>query len=190
MYILIDNFDSFTFNLVQYLGILGADVNVYRNNEISSDEVIALNPAGIILSPGPCGPEKAGVCINLTKKAAQTEIPLLGVCLGHQVIGAAFGGKVVINDEIVHGKIGRIVHDSSGVLAGLQSPVYATRYHSLIVERETLPECLKINGWLENGTIMGIHHESLPIHGVQFHPESIATKEGLQILDNFLKLTH
>ena len=190
MYVLIDNFDSFTYNLVQYLGILGAEVKVYRNNEITAEEVVSLNPAGIILSPGPCGPDKTGVCISLTQKAAQAEIPLLGVCLGHQVIGTTFGGRVIINDEIVHGKVGRIEHDGTGILEGLDLPLYATRYHSLVVERETLPECLKINGWLENGTIMGLHHKSLPIHGVQFHPESIATKEGLRILDNFLKLTH
>ena len=189
MYVLIDNFDSFTFNLVQYLGILGAKVKVYRNNEINAEEVVAMQPAGIILSPGPCGPEKSGVCLSLTRQAARVKIPLLGVCLGHQVIGAAFGGKVVINDEIVHGKIGRIEHDGSGVMAGLQSPLLATRYHSLIVEKATLPDCLKINGWLANGTIMGLHHDHLPIHGVQFHPESIATKEGLHVLANFLQLT-
>ena len=190
MYVLIDNFDSFTYNLVQHLGVLGAKVSVYRNNEITSDEVVALNPKGIIISPGPCGPENTGICISLTQAAAQSRIPLLGVCLGHQVIGVTFGGKTIINDEIVHGKIGRIEHDGTGVMAGLESPVHATRYHSLVVERESLPKCLKINGWLENGTIMGLQHESLPIHGVQFHPESIATDKGFDILDNFLKLTH
>ena len=190
MYVLIDNFDSFTFNLVQYLGVLGAEVKVYRNNEITSEEVVVQNPKGIILSPGPCGPDKTGVCISLAKSAADAKIPLLGVCLGHQVIGVAFGGRTIINDEIVHGKMGRIEHDGTGILAGLNSPVMATRYHSLVVERETLPQCLKVNGWLKDGTIMGLRHKNYPIHGVQFHPESIATKEGLNILDNFLKFTH
>ncbi len=190
MYVLIDNYDSFTYNLVQYLGILGARVSVYRNDELTSEKVIALNPKGIIISPGPCDPPKAGICIKLTQDAAKTGIPLFGVCLGHQVIGVAFGGRTKINDEIVHGKLGEIQHNNTGVLAGLDTPIVATRYHSLIVEKVTLPSCLVINGWLTNGTIMGLHHESLPIHGVQFHPESIATKEGLRILDNFLKMTH
>lgn len=186
MLLLIDNYDSFTYNLVHYLGELGADVTVRRNDALDVQEAMALNPAGIVLSPGPCDPAQAGICLALTAAAAETRTPLLGVCLGHQAIGEAFGGKVVRCHEIVHGKIGTMHHAGMGVFAGLPSPFAATRYHSLIVERESLPDCLEITAWLEDGTIMGLRHRTLPIEGVQFHPESIASEHGHALLKNFL----
>jgi anthranilate synthase component 2 len=186
MLLLIDNYDSFTYNLVHYLGELGTEIVVKRNDALNVQEAMALNPSAIMLSPGPCGPDQAGICLALTEAAAETETPLMGVCLGHQAIGQAFGGKVVQCHEIVHGKIGEINHEGKGVFAGTPSPLKGTRYHSLIVERATLPDCLEITATLDDGTIMGLQHKTLPIHGVQFHPESIASEHGHKLLQNFL----
>lgn len=186
MLLLIDNYDSFTYNLVHYLGELGAEVVVRRNDALDVQEAMALRPAGIVLSPGPCDPDRAGICLPLIGAAAEARIPLLGVCLGHQAIGQAFGGRVVRAGEIVHGKLGQMYHDGTGVFTGLPSPFAATRYHSLIVERASLPEKLVVNSWLEDGTIMGLRHRELPIEGVQFHPESIASEHGHALLRNFL----
>jgi anthranilate synthase component 2 len=186
MLLLIDNYDSFTYNLVHFLGELGAEVVVKRNDALDVQAAMALNPTGILLSPGPCDPDQAGICLALTQAAAETRTPLLGVCLGHQTIGQAFGGKVVRCHEIVHGKMGEIHHSGKGVFAGLPSPFAATRYHSLVVERDSLPDALEITAELGDGTIMGLRHRSLPIHGVQFHPESIASEHGHALLQNFL----
>ncbi|SLN16239.1 anthranilate synthase component II [Roseisalinus antarcticus] len=188
MLLLIDNYDSFTYNLVHYLGELGADVVVRRNDALDVQAAMALKPAGIVLSPGPCDPSQAGICLAMTEAAAETGTPLLGVCLGHQTIGQAFGGKVVRCHEIVHGKMGAVEHAGRGLFAGLPSPLRATRYHSLVVERETLPDTLEVTAELDDGTIMGLAHRTLPIHGVQFHPESIASEHGHQLLQNFLDL--
>lgn len=188
MLLLIDNYDSFTYNLVHYLGDLGAEVTVRRNDALDVQAAMAMNPAGIILSPGPCDPDQAGICLALTAAAAETGTPLLGVCLGHQTIGQAFGGKVVRCHEIVHGKMGVMHHAGQSLFAGLPSPFEATRYHSLVVERDSLPDCLEVTAWLEDGTIMGLQHRSLPIHGVQFHPESIASQHGHAMLQNFLNV--
>lgn len=188
MLLLIDNYDSFTYNLVHYLGELGADVVVHRNDALDVQSALALHPDAIVLSPGPCDPAQAGICLALTAAAAETQTPLLGVCLGHQTIGQAFGGNVVRCHEIVHGKMGVMHHAGKGVFAGLPSPFRATRYHSLVVERQTLPACLEVTAWLEDGTIMGLRHRERPIEGVQFHPESIASEHGHQILRNFLDL--
>lgn len=186
MLLLIDNYDSFTYNLVHYLGELGADVLVKRNDALDVQQAMALRPEMIVLSPGPCDPAAAGICLPLTHAAAEAKIPLLGVCLGHQTIGQAFGGKVVRCHEIVHGKMGVMHHNGTGVFRGLPSPFLATRYHSLVVERDSLPDCLEVTAWLEDGTIMGLRHKTLPIEGVQFHPESIASEHGHQLLKNFL----
>ena len=188
MLLLIDNYDSFTYNLVHYLGELGAKVDVRRNDALDVQAAMALRPEAIVLSPGPCDPAQAGICLALTEAAAETRTPLLGVCLGHQTIGQAFGGRVVRCHEIVHGKMGTIHHNGQGVFAGLPTPFKATRYHSLIVERESLPACLEVTAWLEDGTIMGLRHRDLPIEGVQFHPESIASEHGHEMLRNFLAL--
>ncbi len=188
MLLLIDNYDSFTYNLVHYLGELGAVPKVVRNDALNVQEAMALNPAGIVLSPGPCDPAQAGICLSLTAAAAETRTPLLGVCLGHQTIGEAFGGKVVRCHEIVHGKMGTIHHEGKGVFEGLPNPLQGTRYHSLVVERESLPDCLEITAELEDGTIMGLRHRELPIEGVQFHPESIRSEHGHAMLNNFLKM--
>ena len=185
MLLLIDNYDSFTYNLVHYLGEIGQEVTVRRNDAINVQEALELKPKGIILSPGPCDPDQAGICLSLTSAAAENQIPLLGVCLGHQTIGQSFGGKVVRCHEIVHGKLGRIHHENIGVFKNLPSPFNATRYHSLVVDRKTLPECLEISAELEDGTIMGLKHKYLPIEGVQFHPESIAAEHGHDLLKNF-----
>ena len=187
MIVLIDNYDSFTFNLVHYLGGLGADVVVHRNDKISVDEVIALQPEGVVLSPGPCTPNEAGICLDLIDKASDT-IPILGVCLGHQAIGQAFGGKVIRAPQMVHGKLSQITHDASGVFRGINGPFQATRYHSLIVERATMPAELKVNAQTADGLVMGMAHKSLPLHGVQFHPESIASEHGHLMLRNFLDI--
>jgi len=184
--LLIDNYDSFTYNLVHYLGSLGADVAVHRNDTLSVADAMAMRPEGILLSPGPCDPDQAGICLDLTLAAAAARMPLLGVCLGHQTLGQAFGGKVVRASDIVHGKMGQMHHDNSGVFAGLPSPFAATRYHSLVVDRDSLPECLHITAALEDGTIMGLQHRELPLHGVQFHPESIRSEHGHALLQNFL----
>jgi len=189
--LMIDNYDSFTYNLVQYLGELGAEVDTHRNDAISVADIRALKPDGIVLSPGPCTPDEAGVCLDVVGELAG-EIPMLGVCLGHQAIGQAFGGKVVRAREVMHGKTSPMHHAGRGVFAGLDNPLEATRYHSLIVERETLPECLEETAWtaLDNGErdeIMGFRHRELAVEGVQFHPESILTRQGHELLDNFLK---
>ena len=189
MLLLIDNYDSFTYNLVHYLGELGAGVEVRRNDAIDVQAAMAMRPAGIVLSPGPCDPDRAGICLALTHAAAETRVPLLGVCLGHQTIGQAFGGRVVRHSEIVHGKMGSIHHTGKGVFAGLPSPFAATRYHSLVVERISCPQELEITAELEDGTIMGLQHRDLPIHGIQFHPESIASEHGHALLKNFLETT-
>lgn len=188
MLLLIDNYDSFTYNLVHYLGELGADVVVKRNDALNVQEAMAMSPSAIMLSPGPCDPSQAGICLALVHAAAETGMPLMGVCLGHQAIGEAFGGKVVRCHEIVHGKMGKMHHAATGLFAGLPTPFDATRYHSLIVDRDSLPDVLHITAELEDGTIMGLQHKTLPIHGVQFHPESIASEHGHKLLDNFLKL--
>ncbi|WP_108257810.1 anthranilate synthase component II [Mangrovicoccus ximenensis] len=186
MLLLIDNYDSFTYNLVHYFGELGADVDVHRNDALSVQEALAKRPSGIVLSPGPCDPAQAGICLELTTAAAAAGVPLFGVCLGHQTIGEAFGGNVVRAGEIVHGKMGTIHHEGKGVFAGLPSPLMGTRYHSLIVDRATLPDCLEVTAWLEDGTIMGLRHRELPVEGVQFHPESIRSEHGHQMLKTFL----
>ncbi len=186
MLLLIDNYDSFTYNLVHYLGELGAEVTVRRNDALDVQQAMAMHPDAIVLSPGPCDPAQAGICLALTEAAAETRTPLLGVCLGHQAIGQAFGGNVVRCHEIVHGKMGVMHHAGQGIFAGLPSPFQATRYHSLIVDRATLPDCLEVTAWLEDGTIMGLRHRDLPIEGVQFHPESIASEHGHRMLATFL----
>lgn len=186
MLLLIDNYDSFTYNLLHYLGELGADVVVRRNDKLNVQDAMAMRPSGILLSPGPCDPDQAGICLALTQAAAETRTPLMGVCLGHQTIGQAFGGKVVRAHEIVHGKLGEIHHGGKGVFKDLPSPLAATRYHSLIVDRDSLPDTLEITAWLADGTIMGLQHKELPIHGVQFHPESIRSEHGHAMLQNFL----
>lgn len=188
MILVIDNFDSFTYNLVHYLAELGARLDVHRNDTLNAEQALALRPRAILLSPGPCTPNEAGVCLPLITAAAQAGTPLLGVCLGHQSIGQAFGGTVVRAPTLMHGKVSSITHDGTGVFAGLPSPYAATRYHSLTVEPETLPDCLAVNAWTDEGVIMGFRHKSLPIHGVQFHPESIATEHGHALLANFLHI--
>ncbi|MEE9429254.1 MAG: aminodeoxychorismate/anthranilate synthase component II [Paracoccaceae bacterium] len=188
MLLLIDNYDSFTYNLVHYLGELGADVQVNRNDALDVAQALALKPNAIVLSPGPCDPDQAGICLELTQAAAENKIPLLGVCLGHQTIGQAFGGNIVRCHEIVHGKIGLISHSADGIFAGIATPFKATRYHSLVVDPNTLPDCLETTATLADGTIMGLAHKTLPIHGVQFHPESIASEHGHKLLQNFLDL--
>lgn len=188
MLLLIDNYDSFTYNLVHYLGELGAEVAVHRNDALDVQAAMALRPSGIVLSPGPCDPARAGICLALTAAAAETRTPLMGVCLGHQTIGEAFGGNVVRCHEIVHGKMGTMRHTGQGLFAGLPSPFEATRYHSLVVDRATLPDVLEVTAELEDGTIMGLQHKTLPIHGVQFHPESIRSEHGHKLLQNFLDM--
>ncbi len=187
MILLIDNYDSFTWNLVHYLGELGAEVEVVRNDALTVEEALGRNPGGLLLSPGPCDPDRAGICLDLVRAAAEARVPLFGVCLGHQTIGQAFGGKVVRAGEIVHGKPGEIHHHGTGVFAGLPSPLSATRYHSLIVERASLPDALEVTAALEDGTIMGLRHRDLPIEGVQFHPESIRSEHGHAMLRRFLE---
>ena len=187
MFLLIDNYDSFTYNLVHYLGEEGAEIVVKRNDALTADAAMALKPQGIVLSPGPCDPDKAGICLELIGKAAAAKLPLLGVCLGHQAIGQAFGGKVIRAPEPMHGKVSQMRHGGKGVFAGLPSPFEATRYHSLIVEKSSLPDVLESTAEAD-GLIMGLQHKTLPIHGVQFHPESIASQHGHQLLRNFLQL--
>lgn len=189
MLLLIDNYDSFTYNLVHFLGDCGAQCDVRRNDALSVDAALALQPDGIVLSPGPCDPDRAGICLPLVAAAAERRVPLLGVCLGHQTIGQAFGGKVIRAPTPMHGKLDGIHHHGQSVFAGLPSPLTATRYHSLIVERDTLPDCLEATAESADGLIMGLRHRSLPIHGVQFHPESIRTEHGHQMLANFLAVT-
>ncbi|MEM8980661.1 MAG: aminodeoxychorismate/anthranilate synthase component II [Pseudomonadota bacterium] len=189
MLLLIDNYDSFTYNLVHYFGELGAQVEVHRNDTLTVQDAMGLNPSGVVLSPGPCDPSQAGICLAMVEACAETQTPLLGVCLGHQSLGQAFGGKIVRHSEIVHGKMGKVRHSGKGVFAGLPSPFEATRYHSLVVERESLPDVLEITADLEDGTIMGLSHKTLPLHGVQFHPESIRSEHGHQMLKTFLDTT-
>lgn len=188
MFLLIDNYDSFTYNLWHYLGELGVEVEVQRNDALTVDQVLALRPEGVVISPGPCDPDRAGICLELIERAAGT-IPLFGVCLGHQAIGQAFGGKVVRAPKPMHGKVDSIEHDGSGVFAGLPSPFRATRYHSLVVERESFPDCLHVSAWSGDGLVMGLVHKTLPVWGVQFHPESIETEHGHQMLRNFVDFT-
>jgi anthranilate synthase component 2 len=185
MLTLIDNYDSFTYNLVHFLGELGAQCRVYRNDKVSVDQVLEENPQAIILSPGPCTPNEAGICLDLVKRAAEGEVPLLGVCLGHQSIGQAFGGDIVRAPTLMHGKISTVCNTGAGIFTGLPPEFEATRYHSLTVKRETLPDCLEITAETD-GVIMGLQHKKLPLHGVQFHPESIASQHGHALLANFL----
>ncbi len=186
MLIVIDNYDSFTYNLVQYLGELGVAVQVYRNDEKTVDEIEALRPAKIVVSPGPCTPNEAGISLELIGRLAG-RVPILGVCLGHQAIGQAFGGRVVRAGQVMHGKTSRIHHDGRGVFAGLPNDFVATRYHSLVVERASLPECLQVSAESEDGEIMGLRHRGLAVEGVQFHPEALLTEHGHELLANFLK---
>jgi len=187
MILLIDNYDSFTFNLVHFLGDLGARCEVVRNDRITAQEALARQPDAIVLSPGPCTPNEAGVCLELIE-AASGRVPILGVCLGHQAIGQAFGGRVVRAPAPMHGKVSPVLHDGDGILDGLPSPFSATRYHSLTIERASLPDCLAPTAWTEDGVLMGLAHRSLPVFGVQFHPESIASEHGHALLANFLRL--
>jgi len=187
MLVMIDNYDSFTYNLVQYFQVLKERVLVYRNDEITPLQIEELRPKYLVISPGPCTPKEAGVSVKLIQEFAG-KIPILGVCLGHQSIGAAFGAKIVRAKRIMHGKTSMIYHDDKTIYKGIENPFVATRYHSLVVERDSLPGCLEISAWTEGDEIMGIRHKEYPIEGVQFHPESILTKVGLKILENFLKL--
>ena len=185
MLLMIDNYDSFTYNLVQYFGELGEEVMVFRNDEITPDEISQLNPARIVISPGPCTPSKAGISIPLIERC-NGRIPILGVCLGHQSVGQAFGGKIVHAKQLMHGKTSSIFHKGAGMFRGLPNPFTATRYHSLVIERESLPDCLEITAWTEDGEIMGVRHKTLAVEGLQFHPESILTEHGHKLLENFL----
>jgi len=187
MLLVIDNYDSFTFNLVQYFGQLGVEQRVFRNTEITADEALALKPERVLISPGPCSPAEAGVSLDIIRAFAG-KVPLFGVCLGHQSIGHYFGGRVVRADRLMHGKTSPIHHRDSDVFRGLPNPFKATRYHSLLVERSSFPDCLEITAETEEGEIMGLRHKTLPVWGVQFHPESIATERGMDMLRNFLKL--
>ncbi|MEY3121978.1 MAG: hypothetical protein RI993_803 [Pseudomonadota bacterium] len=189
MLLMIDNYDSFTYNLVQYFGELGEEVKVVRNDEITLEQVSQLMPACVVISPGPCTPDEAGISLQLIQHYGGS-LPLLGVCLGHQSIGQAFGGRIIRAKQVMHGKVSPIFHENSGVFRGLPNPFMATRYHSLIIERESLPDCLEITAWTETGEIMGIRHRTLAIEGVQFHPESVLSEHGHQLLKNFLQFTH
>ena len=185
MLLMIDNYDSFTYNLVQYFGELGEEVTVFRNDAITPDEVTKLEPSFIVISPGPCTPNEAGVSIPLIGSYC-SQVPILGVCLGHQCIGQAFGGKIIHAKQLMHGKTTLISHNGTGVFRGLPNPFSATCYHSLVIEHKSLPDCLEITAWTEDGEIMGIRHKTLAVHGVQFHPESILTEHGHKLLGNFL----
>jgi len=185
--LVIDNYDSFTFNLVQYFGQLGVEQRVFRNDEITVEQALALNPERVMISPGPCSPTEAGVSCDIIRAFAGKK-PLLGVCLGHQAIGQVYGGKVVRAPNLMHGKTSPIFHDGEDLFRGMPSPFEATRYHSLVVDRPSLPECLKVTAWTDDGLIMGLKHRTLPVWGVQFHPESYVTERGLDILANFLRL--
>ncbi|MGB0750050.1 MAG: anthranilate synthase component II [Magnetospiraceae bacterium] len=188
MFILIDNYDSFTYNLVHFLGELGAEIEVHRNDAITPEAVLDKHPEGVILSPGPCDPDQAGICLDMVAKAAAVQMPLLGVCLGHQSIGQAFGGKIVRAPEPVHGKVHTFTHTGTGLFTEVPTPFKATRYHSLVVDRSSLPDCLGVSAETEDGLIMAMAHKELPIHGVQFHPESIASDHGHHLLKNFLTI--
>jgi len=188
MLLMIDNYDSFTYNLVQYFGELGADVHVHRNDAITLDQIAAWQPKRIVISPGPCTPDQAGISVALIERFAG-KIPILGVCLGHQAIGQAFGGRIVRARRVMHGKTSTIAHDGGGVFAGVASPLTATRYHSLVIDRSSLPSCLEITAESEDGEIMGVRHRDTPVEGVQFHPEAILTEHGHELLANFLNPT-
>jgi anthranilate synthase component 2 len=188
MLMMIDNYDSFTYNLVQYFGELGEDVRVFRNDRITLEEIETIRPARIVISPGPCSPEEAGISVAVIRHFAG-KIPILGVCLGHQAIGAAFSGRVVRSAHLMHGKTSPIHHDGKGLFKGLPNPFEATRYHSLIVERSSLPQCLEMTAWIAEGEIMGLSHREFPLWGVQFHPESILTVAGKDLLRNFLEMS-
>jgi anthranilate synthase/aminodeoxychorismate synthase-like glutamine amidotransferase len=187
MLLMIDNYDSFTYNLVQYFGELGEELKVFRNDKITLDEIAALKPEGIVISPGPCTPKEAGISVDTIKRFAG-KIPILGVCLGHQSIGEAFGGDVIRAAKLMHGKTSMISHDGRTIFKDIENPFEATRYHSLIVKRETLPDCLEVSAWTEQGEIMALRHKDYFVEGVQFHPESILTRPGKDILRNFLRL--
>jgi anthranilate synthase component 2 len=192
MLLMIDNYDSFTYNVVQYFGELGADVKVVRNDEITIEEIEALNPEHLVISPGPCTPNEAGISVAAIKHFAG-KIPILGICLGHQSIGQAFGGDIIRAGQVMHGKTSEVYHEDKGVFANLARPFTATRYHSLVIDKNTLPECLEMTAWTQNDDgsieeIMGVQHKTLPIQGVQFHPESILTQHGHDLLNNFLKI--
>ena len=187
MILVIDNYDSFTYNLVQYLGELGAEMRVFRNDKITVGEAVALNPEKVLVSPGPCTPKEAGVSCDIISEFGH-RLPLFGVCLGHQSIGDVYGGNVIRAERLMHGKTSPMIHEGRSVFKGLPSPFDATRYHSLIIERESLPDCLEITAWTAEGEIMGVKHKEHPVHGVQFHPESILTVEGKRLLQNFLDL--
>lgn len=189
MLLMIDNYDSFTYNLVQYLGELGEEVMVIRNDEITLEAVQQLNPAGVVISPGPCTPDEAGISMDLIKRFSG-KVPILGVCLGHQSIGQAFGGRIVHAKKVMHGKISPVFHDGKGIFQGMPNPFTATRYHSLVIERSSIPDCLEISAWTEDGEIMGVRHRTLPVEGVQFHPESVLSEHGHQLLGNFLQGNH
>jgi anthranilate synthase component 2 len=186
MLLMIDNYDSFTYNLVQYFGELGADVKVYRNDEITVEQIALMKPDQIVVSPGPCSPTEAGISVAAIQAFAG-KIPLLGVCLGHQSIGAAFGGKIIHAKKLMHGKVSPVHHLDKGVFQGLPNPLTCTRYHSLAIERESLPDCLEVTAWTDDGEIMGVRHKTLAVEGVQFHPESILTERGHDLLRNFLE---
>ncbi len=187
MLLMIDNYDSFTYNLVQYFGELGEDVRVYRNDKISLEEIVGLRPRRVVISPGPCTPNEAGISVSVIREFAG-RLPVLGVCLGHQSVGAAFGGEVIRADRLMHGKTSMIHHDGKTLFRGLPNPFEATRYHSLLVKRATLPDCLEVSAETTEGEIMGLRHRTLGVEGVQFHPESILTRAGMDLLRNFLKL--
>ena len=189
MILVVDNYDSFTYNLVHYLAELGAETRVVRNDDLTAVEAFALKPEAIVLSPGPCTPNEAGICLSVIE-TAPLDLPIFGVCLGHQAMGQAFGGEVIRAKALMHGKTSPIEHDGTGVFAGLPSPFTATRYHSLAVRRDSLPEGLEVTAWTADGEIMGLAHRTRPIHGVQFHPESIATEYGHDLLANFLDLAN
>jgi para-aminobenzoate synthetase component 2 len=187
MIFMLDNYDSFVYNLVQYFGVLGEHVEVHRNNKVTIPEIEAMNPSAVIISPGPCTPDDAGISMNVIRHFAG-KIPVLGVCLGHQSIGQVFGGRVIRAPQVVHGKVSKIYHDGKTILQGIEDGFIATRYHSLIIERDTLPDCLEISAWTDDGLIMGVRHKEYSVEGVQFHPESILTESGMKILENFLGL--
>ena len=188
MLLMIDNYDSFTYNLVQYFGELGEDVRVVRNDEVTVEQIATMNPDRIVVSPGPCTPNEAGVSVPVIRHFAG-KIPLLGVCLGHQSIGQAFGGRIVHAKQLMHGKVSEIRHKNTGVFRELPDPLIATRYHSLVIERESLPDCLEVTAWTDDGEIMGVRHKELAVEGVQFHPESFLTERGHDLLANFLTET-
>lgn len=189
MLVLIDNYDSFTYNLWHYLGALGAETKVFRNDALSVDDVMEMEPEGIVISPGPCDPDRAGICLDLVARCVSDTVPLMGVCLGHQAIGQAFGGSIERSPKPMHGKVSDVKHDGNGVFEQLPSPLRATRYHSLTIVPESIPDCLEINAQSDDGVIMGVRHRELPIHGVQFHPESIESEHGHAMLRNFLRET-